>query len=106
MLKVDFVIGPSNLLFAGVCVCALFSPEILGAGAVKGLIADSDGKPKEKNEETENRRGAPCRHLHAFLLACSQDVMRIKTARNLYIKQLKKEIFFYIYIIFIICFQG
>ena len=72
---------------------ALFSPEILQAGAVKGLIADSDGKPKEKNEETENRRRTQCRHLHGFLLACSQDVMRIKTARNLYIKQLNIYIY-------------
>jgi len=37
VLKVDFVTGPSNILFAGVCISALFSPEILQAGAVKGL---------------------------------------------------------------------
>ena len=33
-----FVIGLSNILFVGVCVCVhFFSPEILQAGAVKGL---------------------------------------------------------------------
>ena len=36
-----FVIGPSNILSAGVCMCALFSPEILQAVAVKGLINTS-----------------------------------------------------------------
>ena len=79
---------------------APFSPEILHAGAVKGLIEDSDGKPKEKNEETENRRRTQCRHLHGFLLACSQDVLRIKTTCNLYIKQL------YIYTLTAIVMQG
>ena len=33
-----FFIGPSNVLFAGVCMSALFSPEFLQAEAVKGLI--------------------------------------------------------------------
>ena len=37
-----FVIGPSNILFAGVYIyiymCVLFSLEIVQAGAVKGLI--------------------------------------------------------------------
>ena len=32
------VTGPSNILFAGVCMCALFSPETVQAVAVKGLI--------------------------------------------------------------------
>ena len=39
------VIGPSNMLFTGVflaCYCALFNPENVRAGAVKGLKMDSD----------------------------------------------------------------
>ena len=35
--KSRFVIGPSNMLFAGVYVCT-FHPENLQSGAVKGLI--------------------------------------------------------------------
>ena len=35
-IESGFVTGPLNMLFAGVyqCQCALFSPEILQAGAV------------------------------------------------------------------------
>ena len=36
-IEVRFVIGPQNILFAGVCV-RFFSPEIVWAGAEKGLI--------------------------------------------------------------------
>ena len=35
-IKSRFVMGSSNMLFAA-CMCALFSPENLQAGAVKGL---------------------------------------------------------------------
>ena len=35
-IEIRFYIGPENILFAGVCVLFL-SPEILRAGAVKGL---------------------------------------------------------------------
>ena len=39
VLKASFVIGPSNALFAGVCVCTLFIRKMLhrgwGSGGVK-----------------------------------------------------------------------
>ena len=39
-IEIRFVIELENVLFAGVCVCvcALSEPEILQAGAVKGLM--------------------------------------------------------------------
>ena len=37
------VIGPSNMLFAA-CMCALFSPENLRAGTVKGLTLVFESK--------------------------------------------------------------
>ena len=37
-IQIRFVTGPKNILFTGVCVCILFSPEILQAGAGKGLM--------------------------------------------------------------------
>ena len=46
--KVD-VIGPENRLFAGASVLHSFSPEILQAGAVKGLKFS-----KNKTERTQS----------------------------------------------------
>ena len=37
ILEIRFVIGLENRLFAGMCVCAICSPEILQAEAGKGL---------------------------------------------------------------------
>ena len=42
-LKVRFVVGPSNCCLQA-CRCAVFSPEILQAGAVKGLKRYEKGK--------------------------------------------------------------
>ena len=56
ILKVDlFDIGPENIPFAG--MCGLFSPEIIRAGAVKGLrnppvALSSLLPPKEEPEHT------------------------------------------------------
>jgi len=48
-----FGIGPENVLFAGIIMCAYFSPEVLQAWAVKELI---NGKPKQRRRLTRKRR--------------------------------------------------
>ena len=49
-------VGPKNVLFAGVCVTAPFSPEMSQAGAVKGLSLGA----KQKELKRCNLFAAKC----------------------------------------------